>query len=365
MKRKIQYLTIILFLIFIFGFAIVNIFTSDREFSPNENRYLANMPEISIDNIFNNDFDEEFDTYFNDQFVFRDQWIMLKSLYQQATFNIANNEVYYAKDQNLISQTLSYNEALVANNIKYVNNFAKNYANVNFMLVPSAALINKDLLPSFSYNYDQLAIIEQAYTNVEANNINAVDNLLKEDGMYFRTDHHWNEKGARIGYEAICDQVLNKEPNSFNYQLVADDFKGTLLSRAGTFWYEGDEIYHIAPDEAIKVEMQIDQEEKIYDSIYVNEALNEKDKYTYYEGGNHAYVKINTSLNNGKKAFIIKDSYAHILIPYLISEYEEIEMIDLRYFRQDLKEMIEEDDDIYIIYSVDSFISDTNLVFLN
>ena len=365
MKRKVQYLTIILFLIFIFGLAIGNVFIADKSFSANENRYLASMPEISLDNIFNNDFDEEFDTYFNDQFIFRDQWIMLKSLYQQVTLNIANNEVYYAKDQNLISQELSYNEALVENNIKYINNFVSQYHKVNFMLIPTAALINKNLLPMFSYNYDQLAVINQAYSNIEANNINLVDSLLKEDDIYFKTDHHWNEKGARIGYEAICDHVLNKEPNNFNYQLVADDFKGTLLSRAGTFWYEGDNIYHIEPENSIQVEMQIDQDEKTYDSIYVDEALDTKDKYTYYEGGNHAYVKINTSLNNGKKAFIIKDSYAHILIPYLISEYEEIEMIDLRYFRQDLKEMIEENDDIYIIYSVDSFITDTNFVFLN
>ena len=365
MKRKIQYITISLFLIFIFSFAILNVFNKDKEFSENENRYLATMPQINLKNVFDDDFDEEFDTYFNDQFVFRDQWIMLKSFYQQLTLNIANNGVYYAKDQNLISQGLSYNSALLSKNIGYVNNFAKKHENVNFMLIPTAAAINDELLPTFSYNYDQLAIIDHAYNNVEANNIKLVESLAKQSGQYFKTDHHWNEKGALVGYEAICQQVLNKDPNKFIFELVAENFKGTLCSKAGTFWYEGDDIYRIDPLDKIEVKMQIELDGEEYDSIYMDEALKAKDKYTYYEGGNHAYVKISTSVENGKKAFIIKDSYAHILIPYLISEYEEIEMVDLRYFRQDLNEYIEDNDDVYIIYSVDSFVSDSNLVFLN
>lgn len=365
MKRKIQYITISLFLIFIFGFAILNVFNKDKEFSENENRYLATMPQINLKNVFDDDFDEEFDTYFNDQFVFRDQWIMLKSFYQQLTLNIANNGVYYAKDQNLISQGLSYNKTLLNKNIQYVSNFAKKYDSVNFMLIPTAAAINSELLPAFSYNYDQLAIIDLAYTNVGANNIELADKLTGQSEQYFKTDHHWNEKGAMVGYEAICQQVLNKEPNKFTYELVAENFKGTLCSKAGTFWYEGDDIYRIDHLAKIEVKMQIELDGKIYDSIYMAEALKTKDKYTYYEGGNHAYVKIETSINNGKKAFIIKDSYAHILIPYLVSEYEEIEMVDLRYFRQDLSNYIEDNDDVYVIYSVDSFVSASNLVFLN
>ncbi|MCI5773719.1 MAG: DHHW family protein [Erysipelotrichaceae bacterium] len=365
MKKRIQTVTISLFLIFIFGFALANVFSEDREFSMNENRFLAKMPEVSFNNIFNANFDEEFDTYFNDQFVFRDQWIMLKSLYQQLTFNIANNGVYYGQEQHLLAQTLSYNQALLDKNIQYVNEFAQAHEKVNFMLIPTASAIDKALLPSFSYNIDQKALIDHAYDQVKANNIDLYDRLSQEDDqLYFKTDHHWNEKGAMIAYEAICDQVLAKQPNEFSYTLMAEGFKGTLLSKAGTFWYEGDDIYRIDPQQPIDISMTIDQQSTIYDSLYMDDALQQKDKYTYYEGGNHAIVEIKTGNANGKKAVVIKDSYAHILMPYLVSEYEEIIMVDLRYFKTEVSPYIEEDTDVYIIYSVDTFISDNNLVFL-
>ena len=61
---------------------------------------------------------------------------------------------------------------------------------------------------------------------------------------------------------------------------------------------------------------------------------------------------------------MIKDSYAHILMPYLISEYEEIDMVDLRYYHDSVSELIKEDSDVYFIYSIDNFAQDPNVIFL-
>ena len=84
----------------------------------------------------------------------------------------------------------------------------------------------------------------------------------------------------------------------------------------------------------------------------------------YYLDGNHAHVSIQTSVSNNRKAIIIQDSYAHILIPYLISEYEQIEVFDQRYYHDSVSELIDENTDVYFIYSMDNFVEDKNLVFL-
>ena len=52
------------------------------------------------------------------------------------------------------------------------------------------------------------------------------------------------------------------------------------------------------------------------------------------------------------------------LLPYLLYEYDNITMVDLRYYHQPLNDLINDNDDIYLIYSIENFISDNNLVFL-
>ena len=48
MKKQLKnYIMIVCFLLFIFGFAVASFISEDREFSENENRYLQQAPEFS------------------------------------------------------------------------------------------------------------------------------------------------------------------------------------------------------------------------------------------------------------------------------------------------------------------------------
>lgn len=51
MKKQLKnYIMIVCFLLFIFGFAVASFLSEDREFSENENRYLQQAPEFSWKN---------------------------------------------------------------------------------------------------------------------------------------------------------------------------------------------------------------------------------------------------------------------------------------------------------------------------
>lgn len=51
MKKQLKnYIMIVCFLLFIFGFAVASFISEDREFSENENRYLQQAPEFSWKN---------------------------------------------------------------------------------------------------------------------------------------------------------------------------------------------------------------------------------------------------------------------------------------------------------------------------
>ena len=78
MKNKIL---VISFLIIIYGFFFLNIFIPDLDISKSERRKLQEFPEVSISNILNKNFMNEFDDYSVDQFVFRDSFRNIKASY--------------------------------------------------------------------------------------------------------------------------------------------------------------------------------------------------------------------------------------------------------------------------------------------
>ena len=98
-------------------------------------------------------------------------------------------------------------------------------------------------------------------------------------------------------------------------------------------------------------------------SIYDFEKLNRKDKYQVFFGGNHPEIKIETRNKNGKHLLVFKDSYANAFIPFLINDYETICVIDLRYFNNDLKKYISDNNisDILVLYNIMNFSNDKSV----
>ena len=93
----------------------------------------------------------------------------------------------------------------------------------------------------------------------------------------------------------------------------------------------------------------LDYEKKIY-SLPSPGAL---PTYSLFMGGDHPFARIDTDVENGKCALIIKDSYANAMIPFLTSHYETILVIDPRNFYGTVTELCGEyeiDDVIVINY---------------
>ena len=82
-----------------------------------------------------------------------------------------------------------------------------------------------------------------------------------------------------------------------------------------------------------------------------------------YLDGNHALVEIETSSASAENLLVIKDSYAHVLVPYLAPHFSQITLADLRYYRMPMSQLAQQmgADRILILYSVDNFCADTNL----
>ena len=364
-KRLIKLTTILCFAGVIGGFSVWNALAPKETVSWNENRTLAPAPDMSASHLFSGRFDDDFEKWFSDHFVHRDFWIELKSMTRRCALAIENNEIYYADQDRLVSRFAAVDETVLDSNIDMIRSFSDdNKIKANVLLVPTAAWGAASALPAGAWDVDQPALLQSVSEKLpDANVIDYLSFAVPDPSLYFRTDHHWNEQGAYLGYEAICRQVLNKEPNAFDYELAADDFVGTMYSKSGAFWTKPDPIYTIVPRQPVRAVVKLD-DGTVLDSVFSSSRLNEKDKYTYYVDGNHAREDIHTDVGNGKTAVLIKDSYSHIMVPYLITEYETLILIDLRYYHSPVSDLLNDACDLYFIYSLDNFASDPNLAFL-
>lgn len=368
MNKKIQNITIVCFSLFIGIFSIINLFTNDRKFSENENRFLNQFPKFSLEELFNKNYTTKYEEYFTDQFVFRDEWIQIKALTNNALGSIENNGVYFGKDDALIQMFNTIDEELVAFNIAKINEFQSLFKDVRFdvMIVPTASEVEKDKLPGFAYNIDQAMLLNYLSQNIDGNWIDIYSPLKGQSDVFFNTDHHWNEKGAYLGYLAYMNEngII---PQKFDYEEVSSDFKGTMYSKSGAFWKSGEPIFKINAEDDIVSTVTFDDGTTM-DSVFSEKRLTEKDKYTYYLDGNHALVRIENEgvKDDLGKLLIIKDSFAHIMLPYLIPHYSEIVVVDLRYYKVPLSEMIREEsfNQVLFLYSIENFVSDRNFTFL-
>ena len=82
--KKARLTIVIVFIAFLVLISGGSLLMKDRKFSPNENRYLAEPPKLSVDNILSGRFQDGLEDYLRDQICFRDEWITIKTGIQKA-----------------------------------------------------------------------------------------------------------------------------------------------------------------------------------------------------------------------------------------------------------------------------------------
>jgi hypothetical protein len=347
-----------------------------KEFSENENRVLTPFPNFTWDNIQSGKFMKDFEGFFSDHFMMRDEWIATKTQTELLAGKKEVNGVFVLNDR-LIQKVEDYDRTLVAKNVSAINGFAKRVQiPCTMMLVPTACEIQKDQLDPNVPVLNQKMLIESVYSRM-AGQLSTVDVYTplyssKDEYIYYKTDHHWTSLGAYLGYSAASKSLgYQTIPlNSFNIQHASHDFYGTLYSKVIYDKTGPDTIdYYSYPKGTTvnKVVVSTGSSEKYYDSMYFREYLSKKDKYSSFLGNNQPFVTVHSNAKSGKKLLVIKDSYAHSLVPFLTQHYSEITMVDLRYINVDLNEKLKlnDYDQVLFVYNVETFAEDQNIVKLN
>lgn len=357
-------------------FSFLNLLIPERAFSEVENRYLQQRPRASKDEILDGSYMEQFETWMTDQLVFRDDFVSLKASTDQLLGRGDSGGVYLGRDGYLLEMFTELPEEQLQKNLDEAASFLKRMEEqgrtVHFLMIPTGACVMEEKLPAFAPEINQtelFAKLEQklpGFVHVEKELIQAQMQGPLEQQLYYRTDHHWTSLGAYYAYKAFCEARGKIAPDLSEYEIevLSTEFYGTSYSKAGLYTVKPDTMTAMYQKDGASVQIDYGTGE-VENSLYDESFLEKRDKYRVYLKGNYPLTKITTSVQNGKRLLLVKDSYANTFVQFLKEDYEEIFMVDLRYFRQSLDEYVEEQEitDVLFLYQIKNFSEDRNFSF--
>ncbi len=369
-NERIGVLAACVFLAVLVVFTLGNVLHRDREYSENENRMLAQRPIMTTASLESGDFMQSVEDYVSDQFIFRDQWISLSVLENLALGIRESNGVYIGKKNYLFEISDAPNQEAIDSNLSAIRDLGSSHEEINTVmaLVPNSIYILDQLLPNNAPVRDQSADIAYAQESVgdSVRFVNLIEPLSdhKDEYIYYKTDHHWTTLGARYAFDAMCEDLQIDDPETdYDVYPVTHSFSGTLASTSG-YHFGSDTINIYVPKtvDSTSVVNYVDNGTKTA-SVYQGDALNEKNKYEVFLGGNYARIDISRPSESDRNLLLFKDSYANCLIPFLLPYYQNIIVIDPRYSYEGVTSLINENSitDILILYNVNTFLTDTSL----
>lgn len=347
MKAK---MTIILFLVMIYGLSIMNLLIKDQELSLEERRHLKQLPQLSISNIVDGSIMDDFETYTLDQFPFRNLFRMIKANTEYHVFQKLDNNQIFIKDDKIFKMEYILDEKSViqfTDKIKKIKEILPNQTNVYYAIIPDKNYYLND--EHLKMDYDQLYdIVNHRLSDLKYIEIR---DLLSLD-HYYNTDTHWRQEKL-LSIAKHFEYIMTGKTTSHQYQKVTyEPFYGVYFGQAAV-GKKADILAYLTNEtiENANVENKIDSS---FHQVYKTQELGKMDSYNVFLSGSTPFITIeNPNNKTGKELIIFRDSFASSLAPLLIDSYSKITLLDLRYMPiSKISEEIKfEQQDILFLYS--------------
>jgi len=401
-----KYLLSILFLSIIYLGGLLFIILPHDKVSVNEKRSLSPFPILTSNNYLTGKYTDSIDFYYSDNFLFRDHLIALSNKLKEKR-GIKNLDIkIYTKNEkagNLIEKNKIENNIKAADTINILNN-DNEYQNIKSVIVYKNRALqmfsgSKKVAASFSKLMGEYKL---TFPDVNVycmavpvggdfylpNNINKNNEIKFIDALYaslvngvipirayeslkphykeylqFNTDHHWTGRAAYYAYEAFCNTIgISQVPMEKLNRKVIKGFLGTLYyyTLSPELKNNKDSVeYFKIPYETKTVYYTKNSTTPVKGNLYA-ESAHGGNSYGVFLGGDFPLIKIVSSIKNNKKILVLKDSYGNAFVPYLASHYEEIYVIDYRYYEGGVKNLVKNNNITDILFAHNVFMFNTN-----
>ncbi len=401
-----KYLLSILFLSIIYLGGLLFIILPHDKVSVNEKRSLSPFPILTSNNYLTGKYTDSIDFYYSDNFLFRDHLIALSNKLKEKrgiknldikiytknekagnlieknkiennikaadTINILNNDNEYQNIKSVIVyknralQMFSGSKKVAASFSKLMGEYKLTFPDVNVycMAVP----VGGDFyLPNNINKNNEIKFIDELYASLVNGviPIRAYESLKPhyKEYLQFNTDHHWTGRAAYYAYEAFCNTIgISQVPMEKLNRKVIKGFLGTLYyyTLSPELKNNKDSVeYFKIPYETKTVYYTKNSTTPVKGNLYAESARG-GNSYGVFLGGDFPLIKIVSSIKNNKKILVLKDSYGNAFVPYLASHYEEIYVIDYRYYEGGVKNLVKNNNITDILFAHNVFMFNTN-----
>ena len=201
-----------------------------------------------------------------------------------------------------------------------------------------------------SFSADQKEYIDDVSSRL-SKGITAIDaekvlGSHAEENIYCRTDHHWMPLGAYYAAQEFAKVagVDFKPLNTFTPKTI-EGFVGSMYAFSGDINIKNDpeDFTYYVPDNYSQCKTDFYDTDFTFDytgSYFKQVGDPQSNAYLTFFGGDEQIVKIRTNVKNGRKLILIKDSYGNAVPGNLMNSFEEIYIADMRYFKPNLVDFI-------------------------
>ncbi len=253
MKKSISVLFPILIAVILGIFFLLVLISPEKKFSGSNSEILTTIPQFSVRDFIDGSFQDQFEQAVKDQFIFHDQAIAftleLKSRLNQWTVMADNlikgqdirkglipfGNIFRINGTDwLTGKSYRYDETTIKNyqrKAEEINRFAARYPKVKVYVYYCTRAEDLDWFDAaegiHTYPYSELlkSLLDQSigYDRLKFNDFEDYANLM------YKTDHHWNNKGAARGYAEIYS-ILSHDFQLGEMRTIdhTDDFDGLV-----------------------------------------------------------------------------------------------------------------------------------------
>lgn len=181
-----------------------------------------------------------------------------------------------------------------------------------------------------------------------------------DEPIYMRTDHHWGAMGAFYAAEQLSAAArVPFAPISEYEKIVKPGYVGTLYGFSGdiTLKNNPEDFLYFVP----KAQYKTTYYNTSAQSPHMGNLLMKLDNvkpvswYLVYMGGDDRVTHVQTEVKNGRTLAIIKDSYGNAIVPWMTSSFENIYVIDMRYFKPNIIKYLQSVNVTDVAFAMSSF----------
>lgn len=190
-----------------------------------------------------------------------------------------------------------------------------------------------------------------------------------DEPIYLRTDHHWAPLGAFYAAQALARTagVPFRGLDAYTRKVV-HGYVGTMYGYSKDIsvkkapedfvYYEPNAVTYTTTynNYTVSKDYRVTGEGKAYQGpFFYKHKDGSSGAYSTFMGSDYKLTKVQTGTKNGRRVLIIKDSYGNALPGYLFYSFEEVHVVDFRYFTRNIRKYVRDNKITDLVFCTNIF----------